>query len=172
MPNLIDQIDIHISDPDTLNYLLFVLFIITKNEETIETLISYKLFDKLSSILYKKAEEKTHIYSLKLLGNMTLGTDVQVQRLIDIGLLDILYSYLNTSNLKLLKETIWGISNIAAGTLSQINRIYESKILDKIIEYIITLTPRINETNTIKIVKHINIDLKRMLLHIIYSHLR
>jgi hypothetical protein len=122
------------------------------------------LFDKLCTILYKDGDERTHSYALKIVGNMTIGTDLQTQRLIDEGLLDLFTSYLNTSSFKVLKETIWSISNVAGGCLSHITLLYESKILDTIVKYIVDLTPQFNENQTIKIVIFINIDSKGMLL--------
>ncbi len=65
---------------------------------------------------------------------MLSSDDVKTQILINQGILDIYLPLLDEDDPKLLKETLWGISNICAGTASQIELLGKRGIVTKILE--------------------------------------
>jgi hypothetical protein len=164
LPILVEQIDIFISDETTLNYLLFIIFTNCSDIPAFEVLLNTNIFSKLSEILEKKNDEKNHLYAIKIIGNILSGHDIQIQRMLDLGVLNIIYNYLFTSNYKILKEVIWCISNIAAGALNHIDKLHEYGIFKILMKYINDLTPIMNTQNIIKLVYCFNIDSKGVLL--------
>ena len=62
---------------------------------------------------------------LRALGNFVSGNDAQTQNVIDCGILPVMKNLLTHAKKSVRKEANWLLSNIAAGTQSQINQILE-----------------------------------------------
>lgn len=73
-----------------------------------------------------------------ILGNMASTSDNYTQMTIQAGAVENAYPILRKDlkdiNLKCLKEIIFYISNVCGGTISQINRIIDTGVLNRVIE--------------------------------------
>lgn len=66
---------------------------------------------------------------LRILGNITHGEDKDTQVVIDAGVLDHLQGLMGHSHKIIRMETCWIISNVTAGTSTQIQCILEHKFI-------------------------------------------
>lgn len=78
---------------------------------------------------------------MRILGNIVCQSDVETNFVISIGLLQWLSTLIEPNvyqklNQKLKKEVLWIISNIAAGTKDQVNRICLINIPKRVIDII------------------------------------
>lgn len=71
---------------------------------------------------------------VKVIGNILTGDAQDIDEMISYGVFDTLAVYLNSSSLLIQKETIWGLSNIAAGTKKQISQLINSNIFPRLFE--------------------------------------
>ncbi|XP_053638151.2 importin subunit alpha-like isoform X3 [Cherax quadricarinatus] len=71
--------------------------------------------------------------AIRTIGIMTSGTDVQTDVVLEAGILAE-YSRLLTKELGVRKEIAWGVSNILAGTRSQIQSVVKSGIIQELIK--------------------------------------
>ena len=80
------------------------------------------------------AQVRISVPAIRLVGNMTIGSDIQTQAIIDGGVLNNLQLLLASKQKKIRKESCWLISNIAAGTAEQLQRLLESGILPMLLD--------------------------------------
>lgn len=72
--------------------------------------------------------------ALRTLGNFVSGTESQTQAVLDADVLKVVVPLLNHQKKNIRKETCWLLSNIAAGSMSQINQLgYKRDILTDVI---------------------------------------
>jgi importin subunit alpha-1 len=120
---------------------LFVFFLFSQsNKYAIQLLIDAKVLPVIIQTYEKFRHNDTiclHVY--KVIGNLLSGTDVQTECLIQNGVLNILRNFIEEKDPRKLKEILWSCSNIAAGTCSQIEKLYDSGILFRTMEIIDTL---------------------------------
>eukprot|EP00547_Thalassionema_nitzschioides_P016680 CAMPEP_0194251788 /NCGR_PEP_ID=MMETSP0158-20130606/26194_1 /TAXON_ID=33649 /ORGANISM="Thalassionema nitzschioides, Strain L26-B" /LENGTH=548 /DNA_ID=CAMNT_0038989023 /DNA_START=58 /DNA_END=1704 /DNA_ORIENTATION=+ len=73
--------------------------------------------------------------ALRILGNFASGTTSQTQMVVDAGTLGVAADVLDMSKKNIRKEMCWLLSNVAAGTQSQINSLIKTKFLvEKLVE--------------------------------------
>ena len=65
--------------------------------------------------------------ALRTVGNVVSGSDTQTQAVIDAGVMSKMLSLINSPKRMIRKEACWVISNIAAGTESQIKTVLKTK---------------------------------------------
>jgi importin subunit alpha-1 len=120
--------------------ILFIIFLFSQNNKySIQILIDEKVLPALVTIYEKyNQNEKICLYIYKVIGNLLSGTDIQTELLIQNGILEILRNFIEEKDPKKLKEILWSCSNIAAGTCSQIERLYSSGIIFRTMEIIDT----------------------------------
>lgn len=121
---------------------LYVLFKFSLNEKLIDCLIANQIHTKIFD-LYPKLDkfwsspmeqEQLSLFCVKIIGNLLYGDYVQVQILINAGVVQFLNKLLEESNLKILKNTIWGICNIASGAFGQISFLFKEKTVFYVIQ--------------------------------------
>lgn len=66
---------------------------------------------------------------LRILGNISHGEDQDTQVVLDAGVLDYLQGLMNHNHKIIRMETCWILSNVSAGTSTQIQRILEHKYI-------------------------------------------
>jgi len=72
--------------------------------------------------------------SLRTIGNIVTGDDVQTQVVIDSGALPCLNALLGSHKKSIRKEACWTVSNITAGTKEQIQAVIDANIIPKVID--------------------------------------
>lgn len=72
--------------------------------------------------------------SLRTVGNIVTGDDVQTQFVINVSALPCLLNLLNSPKKSIRKEACWTISNITAGNKEQINAVMEANIIPPLIQ--------------------------------------
>lgn len=79
-------------------------------------------FVNLNSFVQLLSHEASRVVvpCLRIIGNIVSGDDLQTQAILDCGLLPVLSTLLSSSKDTIRKEVCWAISNITAGTKSQI----------------------------------------------------
>ncbi|CAL9734833.1 importin subunit alpha [Monosporozyma servazzii] len=76
---------------------------------------------------------------LKVIGNITSGTDEQTQYLVDINILPTLKEMLTIfeDNEYIIKQILWNVSNIVAGTKEQFQSTLQQNIIPKVVAYLL-----------------------------------
>jgi len=82
--------------------------------------------------LISHPESKIAVPCLRVIGNITTGTDEETQTVVDAGGLAALKTNVQATNINFRKEVFWVISNIAAGTTSQTLAIINAGIIESI----------------------------------------
>lgn len=115
------------------------------NCNCIQTLINNKIINNvLKYANYKNS--KISLPAIRTLGNITAGTCEQTQKLLDKGLLDIFYSqFEKTSKTDVKKYILWGVSNLTAGTRSQISIVTSHPLLIQTLNSINFFDPHIQK---------------------------
>uniref|UniRef100_A0A183ANA7 Importin subunit alpha n=1 Tax=Echinostoma caproni TaxID=27848 RepID=A0A183ANA7_9TREM len=72
--------------------------------------------------------------SLRAVGNLVIGDDVQTQAVIDAGLLPYVLPLLNNEKSSIVKETCWMVSNLTAGSVDQIQAVINHNIIPTVLE--------------------------------------
>jgi importin subunit alpha-6/7 len=73
---------------------------------------------------------------IRIVGNLLTGNDVLTERMISLGCIDFLGRHLNSPYKTIRRESTWGLSNIAAGTLSQVVVLAQSPVFPKVCELV------------------------------------
>lgn len=71
--------------------------------------------------------------TLRAIGSIAMGTDTQTQTVLDCGVLTHFSDLLGHTDDKICKETMWIVSNIAAGTRFQVQALFEADIIPLVI---------------------------------------
>lgn len=114
-------------------YIIFQLTMISGTSYLIDLLLTHDIMNVLFGYIHG-SNIKLKKFCVKILGNMLSGNDVITQRIINKGALDLFKHLLETDDEDLLYEVVWGASNIAAGTCSQIEKIHQNGIVYKVID--------------------------------------
>lgn len=101
-------------------------------------IIERKLMPRLTE-LFALGEKKITLPLLRVLGNMCSGADQHTQMVLDSGMMDVVADVITEgSQNNLLKEALFILSNIAAGTVSQIQVILDfPQLLGKTVKALI-----------------------------------
>jgi importin subunit alpha-6/7 len=92
-----------------------------------------------------KYDRGVRFYCIKIVANLLSGNDVQTQTLINEGVIDLYKGLIEETDTGIIKEILWGISNICGGTVSQIEKVYDSGVFNRVLELANYLLPRADE---------------------------
>ena len=67
--------------------------------------------------------------SLRSLGNIVTGSDVQTDSVVNAGALSKFGELLRHTKMNIVKEAAWTISNITAGNTAQIQKVIDAEVL-------------------------------------------
>ena len=95
------------------------------------------LVERLIELL-ATGEKSVTTPALRTIGNIITGTDDQTQFAIDNGIVKLFPGLLQSRYPQIVKEACWAISNIAAGSQSQVMVLQEANIIPTIIQLINT----------------------------------
>lgn len=134
------QILLDIENEEVISNTCWVLIYMYKTnlEMTLTLLLKSDLIPKLIEILHN-SEAPVNLLCLKILGNITTGSDQDTQLLLDNNILPILKElliHMNFDDTLFLKQILWIISNIVAGTKNQVKQVLQYDIIPKIVEYL------------------------------------
>lgn len=119
---------------------------------------------------------------IKLIGNIFAGDSEDSDEMLKYGALDLFKNLMNTymQNNETLKEIFWAISNVTAGTLSNIREFIDSDLLKNLLlnlnkisseivmtEYTLIFANAIIGCNTEEIIKLLNYNILDMYLYIL-----
>eukprot|EP00755_Sulcionema_specki_P038958 Sspe_Gene.2825::Locus_940_Transcript_1_2_Confidence_0.800_Length_1628::g.2825::m.2825 len=71
--------------------------------------------------------------ALRILGNIVTGNDRQTQQVLDAGALPLIHRLMTSTSSRIRKECCWNISNIAAGTVNQIQELITANIIPTLV---------------------------------------
>jgi hypothetical protein len=75
--------------------------------------------------------------AVRVYGNFTSGSDKHTQAIIDTGILNReVPAILNSAGVKIIKETVWMLSNILAGTPAQIQAVINAGLFPSILQFL------------------------------------
>jgi len=77
---------------------------------------------------------------LKVIGNLLTGDNSDIDEMINYGVIELLDNFIDSSVLIQQKESIWALSNIAAGSKKNVDNLISTKTFKKIIEKIKNLS--------------------------------
>mmetsp|Transcript_16069 Transcript_16069/g.29455 ORF Transcript_16069/g.29455 Transcript_16069/m.29455 type:complete len:524 (+) Transcript_16069:1-1572(+) len=98
-------------------------------QDAITEIIDRGLVRVVLHTLRKSKLKKRIQAALRVVGNISTGTELQAQHLLNEGVLDDLKIFMNKNESWAFKEVLWIISNIAAGTRAQAAAIAEHSII-------------------------------------------
>ena len=144
IPFLNDLMVKYETNKDILNFSLNIIFFITNVNVNAISNIESKVMDKIIELnLLKKLidkidtlnpeDDKTEIFnSLKIIANFgAMENSYYTDKIIELNVLDKLKLLMQDKySLGIRKETAWLISNIAAGTINQLTKLYENNFQD------------------------------------------
>lgn len=102
-----------------------------------QLLIDAQLAKKIAPYICHE-DVKIQTAVIRTLGSLSTGSDEQTQYVVDAGSLKYLREQLTKTSHqdKTVKESLWFLSNIAAGSVEQIQEIFDNKLLPIIIHYL------------------------------------
>lgn len=113
---------------------LYIVFKLTSTKTLVlEKFINLNVFKRICEVM-SSYDYSIKFYCVRIIANMVSGNDIQTQLMINAGVIELYRQLIEEEDVKILKEVLWGISNICAGTVSQMQRILEQGIMDKIFE--------------------------------------
>jgi len=122
-----------LEDPVPDEDILWGSFVLTRKND--DCIVEFAKTSLLSFALakLKQSSVKTSVSVLKVIGNLLSGSSpgsIQVsQRLIDLGVIELLAQYLAIPNDILSKEALWSLSNIAADNTQNAVRMFKPSIV-------------------------------------------
>jgi hypothetical protein len=111
-------------------------YLTDSNDDILDLVFKTKILPSVRPLLGSTVIEMI-APAIRVFGNFTSGNDRQTQDIIDIGILNReVPQILQTGSNKVIKETIWMISNILAGTPAQIQSVINAKLVPSILQYL------------------------------------
>ena len=90
------------------------------------------MVDQLMKLLSER-NKSTTVPSLRALGNIVTGTDEQTQFALDRGFLKLVPDLLESHYGNIVKEVCWAVSNICAGTKTQVQAVQDIGVIPTIL---------------------------------------
>ena len=103
-------------------------YLVNETENRIPLILQSGLIPHLIRLLMHK-EHRIALPCLRILGTVTIGTDEQVQLIIEANGLNALKALMESPNKSLRKESCWVLSNIASGPTAHVNEILKLGIV-------------------------------------------
>lgn len=104
--------------------------VLSIQEDTpIQAVIDTNIASELIRIVKEKEEEYLRIEATWCLTNLATGTNLQVQSLIDKGIIPLYVLILAEDNINLIEQAIWGIGNIAGDCIEFRDELLENKCM-------------------------------------------
>lgn len=103
------------------------------NNEKIKAVVESGVVKRLVELLLHQSVA-VQTPSLRTVGNIVTGDDVQTQFVINVSALPCLLNLLNSPKKSIRKEACWTISNITAGNKEQISAVMEANIIPPLIQ--------------------------------------
>lgn len=79
----------------------------------------------------------TIVPALRVLGNLCTSTDEVTEKVIEAGAIQPITNLLNNPKETIIKESLWCLSNVAAGTVTQIKLLIDAGVILKACELLI-----------------------------------
>jgi len=87
------------------------------------------LVDKVITTMIDGVDSRVQMASIRVAGNISIGSDEQTQHVLDTGVLTHLPKILSCRKSKVHKEVAWFISNVCAGTEAQLQAVFDAGII-------------------------------------------
>lgn len=132
---------IHTDDKEALTDICWSLSFLTDGLEDIkqiQVVIDLDICPRVVGLLAHHPSEDMRTALLRTVGTIAMGTRVCTQTLIDCGALSALKPFLNSPHTKIRKETCWVLSNIAAGSIDQVDALLHADLAPEIIRLLAT----------------------------------
>jgi len=97
-----------------------------EKDTPIQAVVDTNIVLDLIKIVKDKTEEHARIEATWCLTNIATGTNLQVQSLVEKGMISLYVDTLNEDNIYLLEQVVWGIGNIAGDCIA-----FRNELLDK-----------------------------------------
>lgn len=130
---------------------LGILYITDKSPKNVTLLLNNNNMIKIFFEILKNNAFKVYekYLALQIIGNVTTGTDSEIQIVLDLGIIPIIKKMITYHDSQIKLECIWILSNIAAGTQSQSECIFKSDLLPPIMNILNSKNASYNIKNEI-----------------------
>ncbi len=125
----------HIQDDQVLTDVCWALAYMS--EESIQPVIEANVVRRVVELM-EHPDEAVKTAILRTVGNIVTGDDLQTQLVVSLGALRSLRPLLSSESKAIRKEACWIISNIAAGTVAQIQEVIDTEELVSMLVQVMT----------------------------------
>ena len=126
---------LQLSDIDTLVDACWALAYMSTENIVIDEIVKSGVVSHLVPLL-GNTTVSIQVPSLRAVGNIVTGAEMQTQSVIDAGALPLLRRLLEHGKTSIVKEACWAISNITAGTPAQIQAVLDANIIPRLIQHL------------------------------------
>eukprot|EP00121_Abeoforma_whisleri_P014750 Awhi_evm2s13605 len=136
---------LRVEDKPTLADACWACSFISDLPHGVETVIAHNVSPRLVQLLsYPSADVVSP--TLRAIGNIVAGTDVQTDNIISQGALPLLRVLLTDEKYHVRKESCWAISNITAGTPTQVSCVIDAGIIPYLVHILLSdIDPRVQQ---------------------------
>jgi hypothetical protein len=140
IPHLIKFFNASVGQEEISKSLFIIYKLSSSTSICLDKFINSNVYNRIVSVM-NEYDLSIKYYCVRIIANMASGNDVQTQILIQNGVVELYKGLLEETDIKVVKEALWGISNICGGTVSQIAKVFSNNILDKILDIVDYLIP-------------------------------
>lgn len=142
------------SDIDLLHYAIIgirKLLLLSNNQEVIQQILDLNLVQKFMELMQLDSYPQLILETTWCCVNISYGTNLQLQRLIDKGLIPILDKLLRVDCVEIFEQAVWCVANIAADCNKFKNILIEQGVIQPIVDKLLKYNNALqNDTDLIK----------------------
>lgn len=123
---------LQVPDEDTLVDTCWALAYMSTENAVIDEIVHAGIVPCLTPYLGHR-NVSIQVPTLRAIGNIVTGAEMQTQSVIDAGALPLLRHLLEHTKVSIVKEACWALSNVTAGTPAQIQAVIDANIVPRLV---------------------------------------
>jgi hypothetical protein len=124
-----------VENPEVISNICWIIvYLADANARRVQELLDLKLAPVLVNWLGHKDQDVV-IPTLRAVGNILTGSDLQTQTMLELKLLDALMPLIVSTRKLLIKESLWALSNVMAGSIEQVREFFTHPIFNEVVKH-------------------------------------